>query len=201
MSGFGLHYGVTQDPTAGKVCTHARFLESGLRGHLVVGRGFAESFARRTALVSAKRVSRAESVEVPTHPSFRVRYPGGISRRTWPPHLGFADSQVDSFRTGATRLELRDFGPHNGVPRSILNPEPNWVASWPSIFSMAESPDVASKRRRECHDASITGPTTTHDVLSSQFRHTAGFDFFQVLSEPFANLIILAFGQLLLEFV
>ena len=38
-----------------------------------------------------KGVFRAESIEVPTHPSFRVRYPGGISRRTWAQHLRFAD--------------------------------------------------------------------------------------------------------------
>ena len=36
-------------------------------------------------------VYRAESVEVPTPPSFQVRYPGGISRRTWAPHLRFRD--------------------------------------------------------------------------------------------------------------
>jgi len=28
-------------------------------------------------------VSQAESVELATHPTFPVRYPGGISRRTW----------------------------------------------------------------------------------------------------------------------
>ncbi len=38
-------------------------------------------------------------------------------------------------------------------------------------------------------------------LLASRLRRTAGFNFFQVLSEPFANLRILAFGQLLLEFV
>ena len=36
------------------------------------------------------QVWKGVSVEVPTPPSFRVRYPGGISRRTWAPHLRFA---------------------------------------------------------------------------------------------------------------
>ena len=34
---------------------------------------------------------RSESAEVPTHPSFRLSWPGGISRRTWTPHVWFGD--------------------------------------------------------------------------------------------------------------
>ncbi len=36
-------------------------------------------------------VYQADSVELDTHPTFPVRYPGGISRRTWAQDLRFAD--------------------------------------------------------------------------------------------------------------
>lgn len=45
-----------------------------------------------------KGVYQAGSVEVPTHPSFRVRYPGGISRRMWVSHLRFGDLDVQAGR-------------------------------------------------------------------------------------------------------
>jgi hypothetical protein len=61
-------------------------------------------------------------------------------------------------------------------------------------------PQKPQTQRIGLHYACFFPPATYH-LLSLLARHTAGFNFFQVLSEPFANLIILAFGQLLLEFV
>ena len=70
-----------------------------------------------------KGVYRAESVEVPAHPSFRVRNPGGISMRTRATHFLFGHGPakwlqaVEKLFQRATIQELRGFALPCGATR------------------------------------------------------------------------------------
>jgi len=89
-------------------------------------------------IAGGKGVYRAESVELPTHPSFPVRYPGRISRRTWAPDLRFAD--LNDQVTGNVIRKSR-----NG-PRLFSSPRRFWTR------------DVM------IYTAALPGVTTTHQV-------------------------------------